>query len=189
MHLQLRTIFLFERRDALGRVSLYQHRLAPLQGGMTPRRNVLRGVVQRLGPGLLRGVRPVRREYIVGLASENEVERSAHRLAHDLTHLIVPVVLRPAAVREAAAIVLFGSARSLHDLVKGQEGAHDQLSHFSGSLLSFPSYSPTHQRRTDHPQIDNVPENSWDFVQSFTCCGHYLCSHRLEASPALCRSG
>src|SRR5829696_976174 len=117
MHLQLRTIFLLECRDALGRVSLYQHRLAPLQRGMTPRRNILGGVFQRPGPSLLRGVRPVRCEDIVGLASENELERPAHRLAHDLTHLIVPVVHPPAAVREAAAIVLFGSARSLHDLV------------------------------------------------------------------------
>src|SRR5918997_3510574 len=75
-------------------------------------------------------------EDVVGLASENEVERRAHRLAHDLTHLLVPIVHRPATVREAAAVVLSRSARGLHDPVKGQEGAHDQLSHLS-SFFGF----------------------------------------------------
>src|SRR3712207_971392 len=42
-----------------------------------------------------------------------------------------------------AAVVLFRSARGLHDPVEGQEGAHDQLSHLSCSFLSFPSYTPT----------------------------------------------
>src|SRR5918994_1841412 len=110
---------------------------------MTPRRDVLGGVVQWLGAGLLRGVRPVRGEDVVGLASENEVERLAHRLAHDLTHLIVPIVHRPTTVREPATVVLSRSARGLHDPVEGQEGAHDQLSHLSCSFLSFLSYTPT----------------------------------------------
>src|SRR2546428_12649532 len=62
---------------------------------MTPRRDVLRGVVQWLGPLIVRGVRPICGEDVVGLASENEVERRAHRLTHDLSHLLVPIVHRP----------------------------------------------------------------------------------------------
>src|SRR5215211_2163081 len=143
MHLQLWPIFLPERCDALGRVTLDQDRVAPLQRGMTPRRDVLGGVVQWLGAGLLRGVRPVRGEDVVGFPSENEVEGRAHRLAHDLSHLLVPIVHRPATVGEAAAVVLSGSARGLHDPVEGQEGAHEQLSHLSCSFLSFLSYAPT----------------------------------------------
>src|SRR5215207_4896235 len=82
-------------------------------------------------------------EDVVGLASENEVERCAHRLAHDPSHLLVPIVHRPATVREPAAVVLSRSARGLHDPVEGQEGAHDQSSHLSCSFLSFPSYTTT----------------------------------------------
>src|SRR5215471_2624924 len=129
MHLQLRAVALLERRDALGGVPLDQDRSAPLERGMTARRDVLGGLVQGLGAGLLRGVRPVGGEDVVGLAPENEVERGAHRLAHDLAHLLVPVVHRPAAVPEAAVVVLAWSTRSLHDPVEGQEGVHDQLSH------------------------------------------------------------
>src|SRR5918992_5678341 len=110
---------------------------------MTPRRDVFGGLVQRLGTGSVCGVRPMCGEDMVGLASENEVERRAHRLAHDLTHLLVPIVHRPATVREPAAVVLSRSARGLHDPVEGQEGAHDQLSHLSCSFLSFPSYTPS----------------------------------------------
>src|SRR5829696_2940304 len=143
LYLQLWPIFLLECRDAFGRVSLDQDRVAPLQHGTTPRRDVLGGLVQRLGTGIVCGVRPMCGEDMVGLASENEVERRAHRLAHDLTHLLVPIVYRPATVREPAAVVLSGSARGLHDPVEGQEGAHDQLSHLSCSFLSFLSYTPT----------------------------------------------
>ena len=122
---------LLERRDALGRVPLDQDRRAPVQRGTAPRRDVLRGVVQRLAAGLLRGGRPVRAEDLVGPASEQHVERVVELLGLDLAHQVVPVVHRPAAVREAAAVVLLGSARGLHDPVEGQEGGHDQLPHRS----------------------------------------------------------
>src|SRR3712207_5813046 len=81
--------------------------------------------------------------YTTLFRSENEVERRAHRLAHEPPHLFVPVVHRPATVLEPAAVVLSGSARGLHDPVEGQEGAHYQLPHLSCSFLSFPSYTPT----------------------------------------------
>src|SRR5215203_7001490 len=135
MHLQLWPIFLLERRDAFCRVSLDQDRVAPLQHGMTPRRDVLGGVVQWLGAGLVCGVRPMCGEDVVGLASENEVKRPAHRLAHDLAHPLVPIFNRPATVREPATVVLFRSARGLHDPVEGQEGANHQFSHLSCSFL------------------------------------------------------
>ena len=131
VHLQLGSIFLLECRDAFGCVALDQHRGAPLQLAMTPRSDVLGGVVQRLGARVVRGVRPVRGEDVVRLASEEEVERRAHRLAHDLTHHVVPVVHRPATQREAVTVVLSRSARGLHDSVEGHERAHDQLPHLS----------------------------------------------------------
>src|SRR6266511_6104243 len=59
VHLQLWSVLLLERRDAFGRVSLDQDRAAPLQRRMAPRRHVLGGLVQRLGAGLLWGVRPI----------------------------------------------------------------------------------------------------------------------------------
>jgi hypothetical protein len=131
VHLQLRPIFLLERGDPFGRVSLDQDRLAPLQCGTTPRNDVLGRVVQRLGAGLVCGVRPVGGEDVVGLAPEQEVERRAHRLPYDLAHPLVPVVDRPATESEAAALVLFRTARGLHDPVERQKGVHDQLSHRS----------------------------------------------------------
>src|SRR6266498_2912120 len=142
MYLKLRPIFLLEPRDAFGRVSVDQDRPLPLQRGATPRRDVLGGIVQWFCAGFLRGVWPVRGEDVVGPASENEVERRAHRLGHDLTHLVVPIVHRPATVREAAAVVLFRSARRLHDPVESQEGAHDQLSHLSSPV---PALSQSHR--------------------------------------------
>jgi len=72
VHLQLWPVFLLERRDALGRVPLDQDRVVPLQRGTTPRRDVLGGVVQRLGAGIVGGVRPMRGEDVVGPASEDE---------------------------------------------------------------------------------------------------------------------
>src|SRR6185437_5038321 len=76
------------------------------------------------------------------------VERAAHRLAHDLAHPLVPVVHRPATVREAAAVVLAGSARGLHDPVEGEEGVHDQLSHLRRPFARVPwleSSPPQHE--------------------------------------------
>ena len=69
VHLQLRPIFLLQRRDGFGRVSLDQDGLAPPQRWMTPRDDVLGSVVQRLGAVFLRGVRPVGGEDVVGRAS------------------------------------------------------------------------------------------------------------------------
>ena len=106
VHLQLRAVLLLERRDAVGRVSLDQDRVTPLQGGTAPRRDVLGGVVEHLAARLLGGGRPVGGHDVVGPASQDHGERPARRLAHDLAHLLVPVVHRPAAEREAAVVVL-----------------------------------------------------------------------------------
>src|SRR5215212_614295 len=102
-------------------------------------------------------MRPVRRDDIVSLASEDEVERLAHRLIHEPPHVLVPVVHRPATVSEPAAVVLFGSTRGLHDPVEGQEGAHCQLSHSSGSLLSF---ALIHPRRKVHAHAERATPKS-----------------------------
>ena len=59
---------------------------------MTSRHDVLGRIVERLSAGLLRCVRPIGSEDVVGPASEEEIERRAHRLAYDLAHLLVPVV-------------------------------------------------------------------------------------------------
>src|SRR6266540_3117567 len=56
-----------------------------------------------------------------------------------LTHMLVPVVHRPATVREAAAVVLSGSARGLHDPVEGHEGAHDQFPHLGVPSIGIPA--------------------------------------------------
>ena len=48
--------------------------------------------------------------------------------AETLDDILVPAF---ATVREAAALILLRSARSLHDPVEGQEGGHHQLSHLS----------------------------------------------------------
>src|SRR5207249_4001918 len=90
-------------------------------------------------------------EDVVGPASEHEVERRAHRLAHDLSHLLVPVAHRPATVREAVAVVLSRSARGLHDPVEGQEGAHDQPSHLWCPFDRIPGSSEA------HPSIRGAP--------------------------------
>ena len=89
-----------------------QDRRLPHQFGPTPRHDVLGGVVQRLGTWLFRGVRPEGAEDVVGPASEQEVERAASRLAHDLHHALVPIGRRPATVRETAVVVL-SALRSL----------------------------------------------------------------------------
>ena len=73
--MQLWPIVLRERRDTFGRLPLDQDQGAPLQRGMTARRDVLGGVVHWLAAGLAWGVRPICGEDVVGLAPENEVER------------------------------------------------------------------------------------------------------------------
>ena len=60
-------------------------------------------------------------------AAEEAGRTAAHRLAHHLAHQVVPVVDRPAAQGEAAAVVLAGPARRLHHAVQGQERGHQQV--------------------------------------------------------------
>src|SRR5690349_17793070 len=134
VHLQCRPVAILERRDAFSGVSFDQDRGTPGQRGLTPRRDVLGGVIQRLSARIVARVRPKGGENVVGLAAEKEIERLAHGFAHDLPHLVVPVVHRPAAVRESSFTVLLRTAWSLHDPVESHEGAHDQLSHLSHVL-------------------------------------------------------
>jgi transketolase len=145
MHLQLGAIPLLECRDALGHVAVDQYRVAPLQRGPAARRDVLGGVVQLLGARIVSGVRPEPGEDVVGLAAEHQIERHTHRLAHDLAHLLVPVVHGPAPVRELPAVVLPGPARRLNDPVERHERAHDQLSHVPCPLDRIPGAGRAHR--------------------------------------------
>src|SRR5439155_4289216 len=57
-----------------------------------------------------------------------------HEFAHHLTHTVVPVIDRPAAVLEPAARILLWPAGSLHHSIEGQERVDSYLSH-RGSFL------------------------------------------------------
>src|SRR5215203_3017280 len=150
VHLQLGAILLLARADPVGHLALYQLLVLPVELGELRRGHVLGRIVERLSAWIV-GVRPVGRENLVGVATEDEVEGLRHRLSHRPLHLLVPVAERPAAVLEAATAILLGAARRLHDAVEGQEGVHDELSHvrvpFSGFDLMTGSGGEIHRRR------------------------------------------
>src|SRR5712691_10781254 len=93
--------------------------------------------VENVGSWLGR-VRPVRGEDLVCLASEQQLERLAHELAHPGSHLVVPVADGPSAVLEAAALVRLGTSGTLHHAVEREERADDKLAHF----FDLPSVCP-----------------------------------------------
>src|SRR5262249_4850084 len=88
---------------------------------------------------IVASIGPVGGEDFVRLAAEQEIERRRHGLAHGLTHPLVPVVHRPAAVLEAARGVLFGAARCLHDAIEGQKCGNCKCSHAALLWLSVAS--------------------------------------------------
>src|SRR5262249_41692428 len=76
---------------------------------------------------------PVRREDIVGLAAEQQVEGPAEDLAEGAAERLVEMRRRPAAQREAAGRVFLWAARRLHDAVEAGEGGNDDP-----ALVLFP---------------------------------------------------
>ena len=74
VYLDLGAILLLEAGDRLGGVALEQDRVLPLDGVEGPGRDVLRRLVEDVGPLLLGRVRPVGSEDLVGLAPEQQVE-------------------------------------------------------------------------------------------------------------------
>ena len=103
---------LLERRDAVGGVTLRSGPTAPTRSAGRPREATnFVASFSGLPPASSGALGQYAREDLVGPAPEQHVERHAQRLGHDLAHQVVPVVHRPAAVFEAAAVVLLRTAR------------------------------------------------------------------------------
>jgi hypothetical protein len=80
-------------------------------------------------------VRPVRRENLVGLAAEEEVEFLLEDAVDLFAELLIEIGHHPAAELEALGRVLPRPAGRLHDAIHGHLGADDNLPHWVTLLV------------------------------------------------------
>jgi hypothetical protein len=76
-------------------------------------------------------VRPIRRENLVGLAAEQEIEFLTEEAVNFLAELLIEIGHHPAAELEPPGRILGRSAGRLHDAVYGNLGADDDFPHVS----------------------------------------------------------
>jgi hypothetical protein len=84
-----------------------------------------------------RVVRPIRRENLVGLAAEQEVEFLLEDAVDLFAERLIEIGHRPAAELEALGRILGRRAGRLHDAIHGNLSADDNLPHGSLSLICF----------------------------------------------------
>ncbi len=151
-HGQVRSVARLELGDGPGRVTGQQHRVLPrvgiLQGGGD---HVLARRVQVGGEGVaVVGIRPGADEVLPGPPTEEHVAGSAHPLAHLPQHHVVGVARPPAAMAEAAAGVLIGSAEPLDHAVQSHAHGHAEGAHRGSSTVgrraAAQSFDPTSAR-------------------------------------------
>src|SRR5690349_1586216 len=80
-------------------------------------------------------VGPVRREDLVGLATEQQIELLGEDAADLCSELLIEVWHRPAAELEAPGRIFGRPAGRLHDAIHGHLSADDDLAHDSLSFL------------------------------------------------------
>src|SRR5688572_31419908 len=76
-------------------------------------------------------VRPIRRENLVGLAAEQEIEFLTEEAVKLLAELLIEMRHHPATELEPPGRILGRSAGRLHDAVHGNHGADDDFPHVS----------------------------------------------------------
>ncbi len=123
-----RPVLLLQFRNVCRRI-IQRDRVLPRERLARSRGDVLGDPVEGIGDRIVFESRPVRGKDLVGLATDQQVERAAEDFTHRLAHDIVPVGERPAAVAEAARRVFLGAARCLHHTVQAQEDSSDYFSH------------------------------------------------------------
>src|SRR4029434_504871 len=74
-------------------------------------------------------VGPIRRENLVGLAAEQEIESLTEEAVKFLAELLIEIGHHPAAELEPPGRILGRSAGRLHDAVHGNLGADDDFPH------------------------------------------------------------
>src|SRR5262249_7350294 len=116
-----------------------QPAVLPGELGLGARRDIFRDPVEEGGDRVvwIGDVGPVRREDLVGLAAEQQVERAAKDLAHGAAERRVEVRRGPAAEREAAGRVLLRATGRLHDAVEAGEGGDDDSAHVGLARIWF----------------------------------------------------
>ena len=121
--------------------------------------DVLGDAVEQAGErDLLRSVRPVVGEDLVGPSPEEQGVHAPRLLEHDLAGLLVRQWRLPSAVREAAVAVLVGPSRRLCHSVERHELGHDELAHgvFLFLVAMRPHVDdtavPNSSRRTGRPR-------------------------------------
>src|SRR5262245_55421582 len=75
-------------------------------------------------------IRPMRRENLVGLAPQQQIEWPAEHFIDRLTEYLIHVRHHPAAQLESSRCILFRPTRCLHDSVQRHKRTRDDLSHF-----------------------------------------------------------
>src|SRR5258708_4594963 len=79
-------------------------------------------------------VRPERRKDIIRAFSEEQFKWESHEGGHDLSHDLIPIVRRPAALRETARRIFFRSTRRLHHAIQRNKCCSNNLAH---ALFSY----------------------------------------------------
>src|SRR5579862_3364554 len=117
---QVGAILALQRLERRDRVIAQPPAVLPGQIRVRTRGDVFRDPVEQPGDRVVRvgDVGPVRREDVVGLAAEQQVERPAEDIAHGAAQRLVEMGGGPAAEGEAAGRVLLRAAGRLHDAVE-----------------------------------------------------------------------
>src|SRR5688500_111393 len=121
---------LLEFGHSLGNRVLDQGGVVPVQLCQCAGCHELRHGVELGCEGIvLRGIGPMRGEYLVRLAAEEQAFGSLIPFAEQRAHGVVPVVHHPAAAIEPAAPVLLRATGALHDAIDAEEIRHHEGPH------------------------------------------------------------
>jgi hypothetical protein len=120
-----------QRAHLLDHVAADDRRVAPQRRvGQGRRDDILLDAVQHIAERVARGQRLEGGAMsLPGLAPEQHGIGLTHGLKKVRADVVVPIGLRPAALRKAAVEVFVRAAGRLNDAVEGHEFGHDQVSH------------------------------------------------------------
>ena len=120
MNLDLRAVLVLQLLDLPGDITVDCDGCFPIEVDRPMRDNIFLRAIDP-SAGFVFDLGPIAREDVIGLPAEEQIERVAHLLSHDVSQEVVEVADGPSTVFEAAAIVFLRSTRSLHNPIERDE--------------------------------------------------------------------
>jgi hypothetical protein len=128
-NMQHRSIRCFQPAELVHDIAAYALRFLPVEMSEGARDDVFRRLVEGLPDRVVAVMRPVGGPYLVGPASQKQVELTGDNLANGLARVVVHEGHGPASVGEPVRRILLGATGRLHDAVERDLGNGNDLSH------------------------------------------------------------